>query len=348
MTSLTRSYKKLEASAFRQVSARLRLFAKRLGAAAGRAMRGSSRGITVLVVDDSARPPRGLRISYLGLGLILVAAFGLVALTLAFAAGSGAEDPKLAGQGAKLEAARAELDALRDEASRLAGIYASLGDALGEINSLVDKPKALATFDPVSGAPDSAARNSRRLRGEVRRLDEARAGLEAAIAPLDELGGASAAMAGIKPTVPALWPIKSSLGHLSATFGPNPNPFTGEPYFHKGIDCSNYREGDPIVATADGVVVFAGVQGGYGRSVVISHPNGYFTRYGHMQRIVAKSGQAVKQGQVIGIVGNTGNSTGPHTHYEVIVGNNLVDPIDYLWSQEDRKAPEGTVPFGFD
>ncbi len=118
-------------------------------------------------------------------------------------------------------------------------------------------------------------------------------------------------MDSIKETVPAIWPIFGNIGHISTTFGTNPNPFTGQSYFHTGIDCSTYRAGDLLVATGDGKVIFAGVEGGYGRCVVIAHAYGYMTRYGHMDRIIVHSGQTVKQGQGIGILGKLRRLDGP-------------------------------------
>ena len=349
MGSLTSRYKKIETAAFKRASARIAVVASRAKVGFLRVGRGCSQGLTILVVEDSAKPPRGIRISYLGLGLCFVGLVGLFSLTILFSIGAHSVGTKVAGSGGDLSTARQELDQLRESAVGLADAYASLSKPLASISgagvSAVEKPKAKIGFDPIRAAASAISRSSK-LRSEVKSIAETSAGLEAAISPLEELGMAAASMNAVKRTVPALWPIKDSAGHLSATYGPNPDPFTGVPYFHKGIDCSNYREGDPIVATADGVVVFAGVQGGYGRMVLLAHPNGYFSRYGHMQRISVHGGQSVVQGQVIGLVGNTGHTTGPHTHYEVIIGNKLVDPIDYLWSKEDRKAPEGTVPFG--
>jgi len=344
--SLTRNYKKAETTAYKIAAARVSVLGSRLSRAFSRIAKGASRGLTIMILDDSTRPPRGITLSYFRLGLGAAALAALLALTAFFLAKAGDEDPRVASADAALAAARSELDELRDEAGRLSEAFSSLRPVLSQVEALGARASGAAA-KPALASMASLARGAKRS-GDLAKLSEARTELEAAIPPLVELGSATASMEGIKRSVPALWPLKGSIGHLSATYGPNPNPFTGQPYFHKGIDCSNYREGDSIVATADGVVVFAGVQGGYGRSVVISHANGYFTRYAHMQRIVARAGQPVKQGQTIGIVGNTGNSTGPHTHYEVIVGNGLVDPIDFLWSQADRKAPEGTVPFGFD
>jgi murein DD-endopeptidase MepM/ murein hydrolase activator NlpD len=347
MASLTGKYKKIETALWKRVSARVVAVASRASSFLKRAKRACSQGLTVLVVEDSAKPPKGVTISYLGLGLGCAGLASLLALTIVFSFGAHSEGLKAEDSGGELGAARAELDQYREGANKLADAYVSLSKPLSELAASVQKPKATKSlFAPLLSASGAAAGKVSRLRGEAKGIAEASAGLEAAIAPIEELGDAVASMDAIKQTVPALWPLKDSIGHLSATYGPNPDPFTGVPYFHKGIDCSNYREGDLIVATAEGTVVFAGVQGGYGRSVVISHPNGYFTRYGHMQRILVRDGQKVTQGQTIGVVGNTGHTTGPHTHYEVWMGNELVDPIDYLWSKNDRKAPEGTIPFG--
>ena len=167
---------------------------------------------------------------------------------------------------------------------------------------------------------------------EAQSLAEIRDTLDQTAPLVSEYGSMLGRMDTIKRTVPAIWPISGNIGHISTTFGTNPNPFTGQSYFHTGIDCSTYRSGDLIVSTGDGKVIFAGVEGGYGRCVIIAHAYGYMTRYGHMDRLLVHSGQTVKQGQGIGILGNTGVSTAPHTHYEVIMGRRYLDPTDYLWA----------------
>lgn len=95
---------------------------------------------------------------------------------------------------------------------------------------------------------------------------------------------------------------------------------------HSGIDFGA-RWGTPIVAAADGQVVGAGWAGGYGRQVQVRHENGIVTTYSHMSAIAAEAGQPVRQGQVIGHVGSTGISTGPHLHFEVRIGGRVVNPL---------------------
>jgi len=99
--------------------------------------------------------------------------------------------------------------------------------------------------------------------------------------------------------------------------------------FHPGIDVSTSR-GTPIVAPADGIVAVATRKGGFGNFIIIKHKLGYITRYGHLQKFNVRRGQLVKRGQVIGFVGNTGKSRGPHLHYEVLRNNKAVNPLHYI------------------
>jgi murein DD-endopeptidase MepM/ murein hydrolase activator NlpD len=98
---------------------------------------------------------------------------------------------------------------------------------------------------------------------------------------------------------------------------------------HKGLDIAN-ATGTPIWAAAAGEVFHAGTFGGYGNAVLIDHGNGMTTLYGHQSRIAVSVGQQVSQGQVIGYIGSTGNSTGPHLHFEVRIGDTPRDPAPYL------------------
>lgn len=136
---------------------------------------------------------------------------------------------------------------------------------------------------------------------------------------LSQFGGTPAA----NPNMPSIWP---TTGVVSSPYGLR----WGGSDFHPGMDIANDM-GTPIVATADGVVEYAGWNsGGYGNMVDIDHGNGIMTRYGHASQVVVSTGQSVKRGQVIAYMGSTGFSTGPHVHYEVHVNGQRVNPISYL------------------
>lgn len=115
-------------------------------------------------------------------------------------------------------------------------------------------------------------------------------------------------------------------GRITSGFGPRFHPILGYQRFHAGVDfAATY--GSPIAASADGRVVSAGWHGGYGQLVAVVHGGGIETLYGHMSRIAARPGEMVRQGQIIGYVGSTGLSTGPHLHYEVLKNGRPVNPM---------------------
>jgi murein DD-endopeptidase MepM/ murein hydrolase activator NlpD len=127
--------------------------------------------------------------------------------------------------------------------------------------------------------------------------------------------------------IPAIWPV---YGRLESGVGGRRNPFTGRGHeYHEGQDI-DAAWGTPVEAAASGKVTIAGWQRGYGNVVYVDHGSGISTRYGHLSRINVSIGQSVTTGDIIGLVGSTGRSTGPHLHYEVRINNQPVDPKPYL------------------
>ncbi len=131
--------------------------------------------------------------------------------------------------------------------------------------------------------------------------------------------------------IPNNWPIIGG-GFITSPFGMRRSPFTGKWAMHQGVDIS-WWPGAPIRATADGVVVFAGMKGGYGRTVQIQHEYGFQTLYGHLSSIVVYEGKKVKKGEIIGFLGRTGRVTGFHLHYEVRIGTKPVDPMIFMTTE---------------
>ena len=127
--------------------------------------------------------------------------------------------------------------------------------------------------------------------------------------------------------LPSRWPVR---GGVNSEFGRRLSPWTGAPEFHSGIDISAER-GTPVKAPAPGAVVFMGSQAEYGNTVIIDHGNDLKSLYGHLQKIQVAPGQKVERGQVIAFSGNTGKTSGPHLHYEILVKGQAVNPRGYLW-----------------
>ena len=132
-------------------------------------------------------------------------------------------------------------------------------------------------------------------------------------------------------SIPSIMPLSGE--HLTSGFGMRWHPVIGGRRQHKGVDLAS-PIGTPIHATADGTVAMAERYSGYGLYVQIEHGGSLETRYGHMSRIAVAQGQFVHKGDVIGYVGSTGRSTGPHLHYEVRVDGNAVNPIPYMHGGE--------------
>jgi murein DD-endopeptidase MepM/ murein hydrolase activator NlpD len=126
--------------------------------------------------------------------------------------------------------------------------------------------------------------------------------------------------------VPSLLPVPGLIG---GGFGWRRDPFTGAKQFHRGVDLSA-PPGTPVFAPADGIVLAADREGGYGNVLTISHGDGMVTRYGHLSAFKAKAGQEVRRGDTIALVGSSGRSTGPHLHYEVLLEGRQVDPMAYV------------------
>lgn len=135
--------------------------------------------------------------------------------------------------------------------------------------------------------------------------------------------------------IPSIKPVQDA--RFTSGYGVRSDPFRGRSAMHAGIDLAG-PVGTPIYATADGIIARSGRAGAYGNLIEINHGQGIQTRYGHMSRLIAKSGQRVKRGDLIGLMGSTGRSTGSHLHYEVRIDGRAVNPIPFMQSSETLLA----------
>ncbi|GBC61673.1 M23 family peptidase [Desulfonema ishimotonii] len=163
----------------------------------------------------------------------------------------------------------------------------------------------------------------REMHGQIDQLEQASENQEAYFETLlKELDGQKTLLA----CTPAIRPTK---GVITSAFGSRNSPFTNLKEFHKGLDIAA-RKGTPVYVTANGKVTFAGVKGAFGKLIVVDHGHGLVTRYAHLSKILKKTGDRVKRSEKIGLMGNTGRSTGPHLHYEVRLNGMPVNPKKYI------------------
>jgi murein DD-endopeptidase MepM/ murein hydrolase activator NlpD len=294
-----------------------------------------ARQYTIALVPHSEKKIYNLHVTLFSVCLVVILITSLIGTGFWYVTTHNEYETALANKDSRLKDTQANLDQLRDEVSELwreaknfqttlSGVFSSLG-----VKTQADSAVAQASGD-ISSFFDVRETAEGRLReaDDIRNLAQY---LASAQEPLKEMGTLLNSQSSLLTEVPNIWPIKGGLGHISMFFGENENPFTGQNYVHKGIDLSTYRAGDPIVATADGQVVTVDYDAaGFGNYVIIRHKHGFYTRYGHMMSFKVKTGQRVEQGEVIGYIGNTGLSTGPHVHYEVHVGSDVVDPYKFL------------------
>jgi murein DD-endopeptidase MepM/ murein hydrolase activator NlpD len=210
--------------------------------------------------------------------------------------------------------ANAKLGSLESLAAEVALTY-----GFGQEHRLRFPEAALALATQSNSTVESSYRASLYAFNLIRRsaLNPADSSVAMGIFPSTELG---------RETVPSIWPVR---GQVTAGFGQRLDPFSGEGVFHSGVDISA-PFGTRVDASADGIVVQSGPESGYGNEIVIDHGFGMTTKYGHLSKIFVMVGQEVKREQVIGAVGMTGKTTGPHLHYEVIVNDTPVNPTKYL------------------
>ncbi|SEQ07976.1 M23 family metallopeptidase [Piscibacillus halophilus] len=168
-----------------------------------------------------------------------------------------------------------------------------------------------STLDPISG------RDLSEIKGEIPQLV---ASYKTAVKQISNV------KEDLKQT-PVDWPADTDV--VTSEFGYRSDPFTSTESFHSGIDLAGPL-GTEIYATGDGVVEIAGHEGSYGQSILINHRDSYQTRYSHLSRILVSRGDKVKQGQLIGLMGSTGRSTGVHLHYEIIKDGERVDPYPFM------------------
>jgi murein DD-endopeptidase MepM/ murein hydrolase activator NlpD len=200
-------------------------------------------------------------------------------------------------------------DNMESRVRRMRGVFTDLGLDMAQLEAAAPRAGVGGPFVPVKLPADAGAFERQLYRINVTR------------AAVDRLNRTLALVPYRKPVIGEV--------EFTSGFGVRSDPFLGRPAMHTGLDF-RAAMGDPVRATANGKVVSSGWAGGYGRMVEVDHGNGLSTRYGHLSEINVKVGDVIRIGQVIGAVGSTGRSTGPHLHYETRIDGDAVDPQKFL------------------
>lgn len=209
----------------------------------------------------------------------------------------------------QMAALTAAEDTMESRIRRMRGVISDLGLDMSQLESAVPRVGMGGPFVPVKLPVDAAPFDRQLYRINITRAQVERLNRTLALVPYRK---------------PVIGEVEFTSG-----FGVRSDPFLGRPAMHTGLDF-RAATGDPVRATANGKVVSSGWAGGYGRMIEIDHGNGLATRYGHLSEIHVKVGDQIKIGQVIGAVGSTGRSTGPHLHYETRIDGEAVDPQKFL------------------
>ena len=300
----------------------------------GRFIQSGRQKITIMLIPHSEKRVFNFQISLFALSFVSVLLVSLVVTFIWLTADFSGTNDMLASRSRDLEYSEASLEILRNEVSDLINSTDNFQNTLSRTMGSLGLETAVREGMVADGGDLSSFFNVEQSESgslsETIELQKLKTSLDNSIGSLDEIGQVLNRQKELLSDIPSLWPLKGVQGHVTAVFGPSIHPFTGQWYLHKGLDLA-YGYGVPIVATANGKVVERDSdEKGYGNYLVIRHKYGFYTKYAHLQRIYVTAGQEVSQGDVIGTMGNTGLSTGPHLHYEVRIGAQVVDPTKYL------------------
>jgi murein DD-endopeptidase MepM/ murein hydrolase activator NlpD len=237
------------------------------------------------------------------------------------------KEQELAEAAASLETV---LNELHELSTRSTMLQASMGETMQALMGLGSIPAGIAESGSGVLQAIRAPRSVDDTLPEVEELRRISAVLSEAVDPLRRIQDVLSSHSDILRDIPHHWPVIAGRGRVTMEFGPHVHPFTGQWYLHQGFDIAD-TPGVPVVAAADGRVISTGYdQFSHGWNVIIQHRYGFKTRYSHLRRVTVSDGDYLEQGQQLGSLGNSGLATGPHLHFEVHLGANLIDPAAFL------------------
>lgn len=312
---------------------------QRLGQFFSRVWRVGRQNFTIMLIPHSEKKIINFKVSVFALVFIGLIGLTLIGFSWWFSTNYTSLNRLLAQKSDSLESAQAGLDMVREEVSQLHRVAAQFQESLDSTLSAMGKEMPKDNAENQSHGDLASFLNLQQVdQGaihEVGELKNLRVYLQKTTEPMAQISSMLTAQKSILVDIPTLWPLKGTRGWLTNPFGPSIHPFTGQWYLHKGVDLAA-GFGTPILATANGKVMKVDYDAlGYGNYIDLKHNFGFYTKYGHLSRTYVTKGQDVSRGQLIGAMGTTGLSTGPHLHYEIHIGTQLVDPTKYLMISND-------------
>ena len=311
-------------------------FARRFRLALRSLVRKGNQRFTLMLIPHSERRTYNLQLSvftllFLG-SLLIIVLFAFLVLSTHFTA----TNERMASVNQSLTASELALEAVGDEVIALQDTMQEFRVLLDQLQRMLISENVIASAalrDGGDGDLASFVSHPTVLSDDVpgvTALRQLSAALDASMSPLTELNDTVAAQRALLVDVPTLWPVRGGRGYVTFQYGPQRHPFTGAFYIHRGIDIGMHW-GAEVVATANGTVRRVAYERyNLGNVIEIEHKYGFVTRYGHLDRVLVEAGQTVQRGQLIGLMGSTGRSTGPHVHYEVSIGGQLRNPEEFL------------------
>lgn len=331
----TRHYKKIEKNAVSALLHGLQSLANGIGRFFVKIFKVCDSKLTIMIVPHSQGKVINFRTNVFALAFGIILIVGIVSSFIYFKKQDFGIREELARSMKENRELLASFDELRDENNNVLQTAKRFRSSLSQTLSLlgINQSSSVAKASVSDSDLNSLFDTKDSVFGSTKEASDMRqlsSYLESAIQPIEQIGKMLESQETLFADIPNIWPVRGGIGHVSQPFGQTTHPITGNWYIHKGLDISTWRSGDPILATANGQVVTVAYDSGFGNYVIIKHKHGIYTRYCHMASTRVKKGQFVSQRDVIGYIGSTGISTGPHLHYEVHIGSDVVDPAKYV------------------
>lgn len=331
----TQKYKKIEKNFANNIQNKSASFLKIIKNSFVKIFKVFDSKLTIMIVPHSQSKVLNIQTNVFALTLAFILAIGVISSFVYFNRKAVVSNAEIASLMNENRETLASLDELRDENTNLLQAAKRFQASFSQSLSLLglDKKSSVSQASVSNSDLTSLFNSKENVSGSIQETSDIRsltAYLEDSVQPIEQIGKMLESQSQLFKEIPNIWPVKNPNTHISSMFGPTLHPITGQWYIHKGLDFSTYRQGDPVMATANGQVVTVGYDTSFGINVIIKHKHGMYTRYAHLSTATVTKGEYVNQGDMIGRIGNTGITTGPHLHYEVHIGSDVVDPGKYI------------------